>query len=233
MRTVVHPDADVLAAAAAARVITDLADAQAARGTASLVLAGGGVAIATLEQLRLSSARDAVNWGNVDVYWGDERFVPTADADRNELQAREALLDHVPVDPARVHPLPASDGELDLDAAAAAYAEALPERFDVLLLGMGPDGHTASLFPGDPAVESTKAVEAVRDSPKPPPRRLTLTLPTINRATKIYVLAAGDAKAEPVARAQHKSTMDIPVGGVGDHALWLLDASAASAISAG
>ncbi|WP_007026602.1 6-phosphogluconolactonase, partial [Saccharomonospora iraqiensis] len=124
---VVHPGPDVLAAACAARLVTALADAQSRRGGASLVLTGGGTGIAVLEQVRDSPARDAVDWSRVEFFWGDERFVPADDPERNEKQAREALLDHVPVDETRVHPMPASDGEFgaDPDAAAAAYAAVL------------------------------------------------------------------------------------------------------------
>ncbi|WP_019810587.1 6-phosphogluconolactonase, partial [Saccharomonospora halophila] len=124
---VVHPDPDVLAAACAARLVTALADAQSRRGRASLVLTGGGTGIAVLEQVRDSPAREAVDWSRVEFFWGDERFVPADDPERNEKQAREALLDHVPVDESRVHPMPPSDGEFgaDPDAAAAAYAAVL------------------------------------------------------------------------------------------------------------
>src|SRR5690606_18312674 len=127
---VVHRNAESLAAATAARLVTKLVDVQAAKGSASLVLTGGGVGIATLEQLRRSPACDAVDWSNVDIYWGDERFVPAGDPERNELQARQALLDHVPVDPDRVHPMPASDGPYgdNPEAAAAAYADLLAEH---------------------------------------------------------------------------------------------------------
>ena len=94
---VVHRDGDLLAAATAARLVTALVDAQAARGSASLVLTGGRTGIAVLEQLRATPARDAVDWTKVDLYWGDERFLPSGHPERNETQEREALLDHVPV----------------------------------------------------------------------------------------------------------------------------------------
>ena len=164
---VVYANPGLLAAACAARLVTKLVDLQAARGSASLVLTGGGTGIAILEQLRHSPARDAIDWARLDLYWGDERFVPADDPERNEKQAREALLDHVPVDPARVHAMAPSDGEFgdDPDAAAAAYADVLaanarPEdhgpvpTFDVMLLGLGGEGHTASIFPESPATVS-------------------------------------------------------------------------------
>jgi 6-phosphogluconolactonase len=153
---VVHADAALLAEAAAARLVTRVVDAQAAGGRAHVALTGGGVGTATLKALAETPSRDAVDWAAVDVWWGDERFLPPGDPDRNETQARDALLDHVPLDPSRVHPMPAVGDPWgdDVDAAAAAYADELraaarPEErlgvptFDVLMLGVGPDGHVA------------------------------------------------------------------------------------------
>ncbi|GAA1191190.1 6-phosphogluconolactonase [Prauserella alba] len=248
---VVHSDAAVLAAATAARLITALTDAQAARGSASVVLTGGGTGIAILEQMRRSPARDAVDWSRLDVFWGDERFVPAGDPERNEKQAREALLDHVPVDPARVHAMAPSDGEFgdDPDAAAAAYAQALATAaeatatatvatagdvpaFDVMLLGLGGEGHTASIFPDTPAAhEAERSVVAVRDCPKPPPTRVSLTFPAIRRATEVWLVTAGAAKADAVAAA-HRGVgeVELPVAGARGTArtLWLLDTEAAA-----
>jgi 6-phosphogluconolactonase len=246
---VVHPDADVLAAAAAARLIAALADVQARKGSASVVLTGGGTGIAVLEQVRRSPARDAVDWSRLDVYWGDERFVPADDAERNEKQAREALLDHVPVDESRVHPMAASDGAFgdDPDAAAAAYAETLAAAarsastatgaaevpsFDVLLLGLGGEGHTASIFPNSPAAgENRASVVAVRDCPKPPPTRLSLTFPAIRAAEEVWLLTSGEAKADAVALAlAGADPVSLPVAGARgkQRTVWLLDKAAAA-----
>src|SRR6185312_10812466 len=124
---VVHQDATLLARAVAARLVTALVDAQAARGHASVVLTGGGIGIATLRELAASPARDAIEWDALDIWWGDERFLPSGHPERNETQAREALLDAVDVDAARVHPMAPSDGPDgdDVDAAAARYADEL------------------------------------------------------------------------------------------------------------
>lgn len=247
---VVHATGELLAAAAAARLITKLVDAQAAHGVASVVLTGGRTGIGVLEQVNRSPARDAVDWANVDVYWGDERFLPDGDPDRNETQARHALLDHVPVNPERVHPMVPADGKFgpDADAAAAHYAEVLattasPEtdipvpRFDVLLLGVGEEGHTASLFPETPYVqESERTVVGVHDCPKPPPTRISLTLPAIQAASEVWLMTTGSAKAEPVAAALGGAKpVDIPAAGAHgrDLTLWLLDPTAASAIPTG
>ena len=241
---VVHRDAGLLARAVAARLVTGLVDAQAAHGTASVVLTGGGVGVATLRELRDSPARDAVDWGRLDVWWGDERFLAAGSPDRNETQAREALLDAVDVDPARLHPMPAADGPdgPDPEAAAERYRRALaaaaqPEdhapvpTFDILLLGVGPDGHVASLFPESPALYDDRPVVAVRGAPKPPPVRLSLTLATIGRAREVWLIAAGEEKARAIHLAlSGAGPMQIPAAGVRGRAAtrWLLDRGAAS-----
>ena len=239
---IVLPDKVLLAAALAARAITVLVDAQAARGSASVVVTGGSTGTAVLEQLRLSPARDAVDWSRLDVYWGDERFLPLGDPERNETQARAALLDHVPVDPARVFAMGASDAPLgdDPDAAAAAYAHTLAEqagdgavpRFDLLLLGLGEEGHVASVFPRSPAVHAhDRTVVAVRDCPKPPPVRISLTLPAVRAAAQVWVCASGQAKAEAV-RTGLSGAGEVELPGAGarglERTLWVLDPAAAS-----
>jgi 6-phosphogluconolactonase len=234
---VVLASAELLAEAAAARLVTALVDAQAASGVAAVVLTGGRVGGAVLRAVRDSPARDAVDWGRVDVWWGDERWLPAGDPDRNDRQAQDALLSAVPVDPARVHAFPAADGPFagDPDRAAAAYAAELagPPRFDVLMLGVGEEGHVASIFPDSPAARDTGAVAvaAVYDCPKPPPTRLTLTFPTINSATEVWLMAAGAEKAGAIAQALGGADgLAVPAAGVRgrSHTRWLLDAAAAS-----
>jgi 6-phosphogluconolactonase len=244
---VVHADATLLAEAAADRLVTRIVDAQAARGRAHVVLTGGGIGTATLKALAGTPARDAVDWAALDVWWGDERFLPSGDPDRNETQARAALLDHVPLDPARVHPMPAVGAPWgdDVDAAAAAYADELragarPEErlgaptFDVLMLGVGPDGHVASLFPEHPALHETdRTVVGVRGSPKPPPVRISLTMPVIRSASEVWLLAAGGEKATAVALAlSGAGEVAVPAAGArGTRAtLWLLDRAAAAKV---
>ena len=234
---VVLPGQDVLAQAAAARLVTALVDAQAARGSASVVVTGGRVGTAVLAALRDSPARDAVDWSRVDVWWGDERWVPAGDPDRNDGQAREALLSAVP---ARVHAFPAADGPYqDPEAAAEAYAAELAAaagdgpvpRFDVLMLGVGEEGHVASIFPDSPASRDRRPVVAVHDCPKPPPTRLSLTFGAIGAATEVWLLAAGEAKADAVARALAGAAPgEVPAAGARGTArtLWLLDRAAAA-----
>jgi len=240
---VVHQDAGVLANAAAVRLITQIVDAQATGAAASVVLTGGTIADRMYKALNASPARDAVDWSRVDFWWGDERFLPLGDPDRNETQVRAALLDALPLDPARVHPMPASDGADgdDPDLAAARYVDellgpagALP-HFDIVLLGMGPDGHVASLFPGHPELNETRPAAAVRNSPKPPPTRLTLSFDVINSADEVWLIASGEEKAKAVGAALSGGTpVDVPAAGVHGtkRTLWLLDRESASAIPA-
>ncbi|MEU4767213.1 6-phosphogluconolactonase [Actinosynnema sp. NPDC023794] len=240
---VVHRDGELLAAAVAARLVTSLVDAQTARGSASLVLTGGRTGIAVLEQLRATPARDAVDWTRVDLYWGDERFLPAGHPDRNETQAREALLDHVPVPASRVHVMEPSDGRFgdDPEAAAEAYAAVLAAAggpdgsvpsFDVCLLGVGEEGHVASIFPESPAVaERERAVVAVRDCPKPPPTRVSLTLPAIRAAREVWLMTTGAAKGEAVALGlTDADEVQLPAAGARgrERTLWLLDSAAAA-----
>ena len=241
---IIHRDAPLLAKAAAARLVIRLVDAAAARGSASVVLTGGGIGTAVLAELAVAPAADAVDWRHLDVWWGDERFLPAGHPERNETGAREALLDKVDVDPARVHPMPGPDGPDgdDPEAAAARYAAWLSEAarpedhgqvpsFDVLLLGIGPEGHVASLFPGMPALYDDRPVVAVRGSPKPPPIRLTLTLPAICSAREVWILAAGAEKAGAVQLAlSGAGPVQVPAAAARgrQRTLFLLDKPAAS-----
>lgn len=242
-RVIIHPDAGLLAKAVAARLVTRLVDAAAARGHASLVLTGGGIGTQVLAELAAEPARDAVDWPHTDIWWGDERFLAAGDPERNETGARAALLDHVGVDPDRVHAMPGPDGPdgSDPEAAARRYAGWLRAAaqdpgqfpaFDVLLLGIGPEGHIASLFPGLPAVyETDRSVLAVHGSPKPPPTRLTLTFPVIQAAREVWVLASGDDKAGAVGLAlSGADQVQVPVAGARgqEQTLFLLDRAAAA-----
>ncbi len=223
---IIHRDEQLLAKAIAARTVTRLVDSAAARGTASAVLTGGGIGTAVLAELAVAPARDAIDWRHLDIWWGDERFLTAGDPERNETGARKALLDHVDIDPARIHPMPGSDGPDgdDPEAAAARYASWLAEagqgspvpEFDVLMLGIGPEAHVASLFPGLPALHDERSVVAVHDSPKPPPTRLTLTLPSIQAAREVWILASGAEKADAVALAlSGASPVQVPAAGAG------------------
>ncbi len=231
----IHADADDLAYAVASRLITRVVDAQSTGGVAQVVLTGGRVAAVVYQAVAESPARNQIDWQRVEFWWGDERFLPDGDPDRNETQVREALLSHLDVDPARVHPMPADTGQ-GAEAAAAAYAEELAAagspKFDVLMLGVGPDGHVASLFPGYPQLQVTDAAAvAVHDSPKPPPTRVSLTFPRLDRAREIWFVVSGEDKADAVAQAL--SGGDVPAAHpMGqDRTLWFLDQAAASKLT--
>ncbi|MFE6970112.1 6-phosphogluconolactonase [Isoptericola sp. NPDC057653] len=252
---VVHPDADVLAEATAARLLTRLLDAQSVRTPVHAVLTGGTVGIKTLAAVAASPLSAAVDWSGVHLWWGDERFLPDGDPDRNETQARSALVDALVAGsglPAEhVHAMPAPGAVVDgttigtPEESAAAYAAelarfappageddtpAVPE-FDVLLLGMGPDGHVASLFPGHEGLGARGATVGVHASPKPPPERVSLTFDALRRAREVWVVAAGAEKAAQAAAALAGGPVtDVPAAGARgtERTLWLLDAAAAA-----
>jgi len=182
----------------------------------TLVLAGGNTPKRCYELL----AGGEVKWGRVTVLFGDERCVPPDDPDSNFRMARESLLDRVA--PATVHRIA---GELGPDEAAAAYDRIVGALapLDVVLLGAGEDGHTASLFPGHPELQARGWAVGVRSAPKPPPERVSLTLPALQGARHVIVLATGSGKADAVAKARRG---EVPSGMIAG-ALWLIDRAAA------
>jgi 6-phosphogluconolactonase len=244
---VVVPDADILASAVAARLVVKIIDAQAGRGWASVVLTGGRIAAKVLRSVRELPAADGIDWAHVDVWWGDERFLPGGDPERNETQARAELLDALSLDPAHVHPMPAADGPDgdDAEAAAARYARELAAaakpgsselpHFDVLMLGVGEDGHVASIFPEHPVGYATGTTAAVHNSPKPPPTRITLTMGTIQTAEEVWLVAAGSDKAAAVGMAvEGAGPRQVPAAGATgtERTVWLLDRAAAAKVPA-
>ncbi|TFC10107.1 6-phosphogluconolactonase [Cryobacterium sp. MDB2-33-2] len=224
-RVLVHADRAALAASVAARFITTAVDLLHEEGDIHVVLTGGSVATEVLDAVNASAARDTVDWEHVNFWWGDERWLPYADPERNELQARTALLDHLDIPAENIHPFASSDGPRDLDAAGAAYAEELEAasndgtvlpRFDITFLGVGPDGHIASLFPHLPGIrEDTASVLTVRNSPKPPAERLTLSRPALNSSRCIWLVLAGPDKASALGLALAGASRDeVPVAGI-------------------
>jgi 6-phosphogluconolactonase len=235
-----YSDTASLVAGAGDRLVDAITAAINKRGKAHIVLTGGGTGIGMLK--RVGARSGEIDWSKVHLYWGDERFVPIDDDERNEKQAREALIDHIDIPDGNVHPMSASGGPFgeDLGAAASAYGDVLAANsedgqatpdFDVHLLGMGPEGHINSLFPKTPAVRETdRLVIGVADSPKPPPRRITLTLPAVQRSREVWLVVSGAGKADAVAAAVGGANpVDVPAaGGVGREAtVWLLDEEAA------
>ena len=236
---VVVPDADILATTVSARLAIKSSYAHSVHGSVSVVLTGGRVGAQFLRSIGVLPAAGAIDWSRLDLWWGDERFLPSGDPDRNETQAREALLDKVPLDPARVHAMPASDGpdgddpvagaaRYAADLAAAAEPGAALPRFDVLMLGVGEDGHVASLFPDHPVLQETGTTAATFDSPKPPPTRVTLTLPTIQHADEVWLIAAGGDKATPIGTVFAGGHLPAASATGVRRTLWLLDEAAAA-----
>jgi 6-phosphogluconolactonase len=235
----VAADPDALAEAAARRALADLEAAVEAHGTATWVLAGGGTPTAAYRRLAASDLRTGVEWDRIRVAMGDERCVPADHPESNWGQAAAALLDHVPLPEAnRLRPA----GELPAERAADQYQAALAglptsaagtPRLELVWLGVGEDGHCLSLFPGRPEVEvADRLVVAVHGAPKPPRDRISLTLAALAGVERLVVLAAGPAKAEPVARA--RAGEDLPISraveaveGAGGTVTWLLDRAAA------
>lgn len=235
-RVVSYPDADTLAAATAARALTTVADVLSVQETCHLVLTGGSVGIASLDHMAQSPVAQGLDWERVHVWWSDERFVATGHEDRNEGQAQRALLSHVRLPEENIHRMGSSSDFDAPETAAAAYHDNIAAHgspaWDLLILGLGPDGHVASLFPGHRAYTANSAgVVAIHDSPKPPAERVTMGLSAINRAQRIWVVAAGQAKADVVASCL-KNDEYYPGAAVrGTHeTLWLLDAAALSAV---
>ena len=232
----VHPGPDELATAVATRWVRRLREIQDEGRVPAVSLTGGSIAARIhAAVLDVPGHRD-VDWSRVDVWFGDERYLPGDDGDRNAVQADQAMLRHLPFTPERVHPMPASDdGFADLGAAAAAYGEELRAHgdgeLDVMMLGVGPDGHVASLFPGHPALAVDDQVAVgVTDSPKPPPERISLTFAALNRSREVWFVVAGDDKARAVADALGGAEPHrVPAAGVTGRTrtLWLLDEGAA------
>ncbi len=223
-RVLVHPDKAALAGSVAARFITKIIDVLDDLGEANVCLTGGTMGSAVLAAINSSPARDSVDWSRITFWWGDERYLPRGDPDRNDTQSREALLNHLTLDASQIKSFPAPGEQVDIQAAALHYQQQLADaakdggrypRFDITFLGVGPDGHIASLFPDHVAVHETqRVVVAETDSPKPPPERLTLTLPVINSSDRIWLVLAGGDKASALGLALAGANVnDVPAAG--------------------
>ncbi|MGH3349867.1 MAG: 6-phosphogluconolactonase [Nocardioides sp.] len=232
----VHDTAEALAGAVAGEFLSRLADLQAAGDVPTIGLTGGTIAEAIHREIARLAPESGVDWGAVDFFFGDERYVPSDSADRNAGQARAAFLTPVGVPDHRIHEMPSSDSGLSVDDAAAQFSDEVRSHgsggFDILMLGVGPDGHIASLFPGHPQLEAKDAIAVgVTDSPKPPPERITFTFEALRRATTVWFLVSGEGKADAVAKAHAGAQVsEIPATGVTGTAetTWFLDRGAAS-----
>jgi 6-phosphogluconolactonase len=243
---VVAPSAEKLASDVAVRIVSRLDEVLAQRSRAALALTAGSIMESVWAQLARTPGAHEVEWSRVDVFWGDERFVPQDSHDRNDAPAERVLFGRGPFSAATRYSMPAADGRYgdDLDAAAAGYADVLRgarradddgevPSFDIVLLGVGPDGHCCSLFPDHPSAQDLSApVIPVRNSPKPPPRRLSLSFDGLNTADEIWAVVSGSGKADAVAAALNPDVdrAHVPSGGAQgrQRTLWLVDQDAAS-----
>ncbi|CAN7430664.1 6-phosphogluconolactonase [Knoellia sp. LjRoot47] len=235
VEVVVHPGKQALSDAIAARLVTAILDAQAQRGVAHVSLTGGSLGSDLWASVTGCAARSAVDWSQVELWWGDERYLDAGDADRNDVQNDAAGLASLPLDQAKVHRVPGPDTAESAEASATAYGESMRASgggaFDVMILGVGPDGHVASLFPGHPAQQTTDVIAvAVHDSPKPPPDRVSLTFEALRRSRQVWFVVAGADKAEAVANGVSGAAPEVSsaaqVRGE-ERTLWLVDADAA------
>jgi 6-phosphogluconolactonase len=234
----VRRDADAFAEAAANLFIESAIQSVGDRGTFSVALSGGSTPRAVFARLVADeTARVKVSWRQIDWWWSDERSVPPADPASNFRMAFESLLGHVSIDPARVHrlkgeaepALAASEYERDLRAAFGASSREIP-RFDLLLLGLGADGHTASLFPGTAAIAERERLVVANDVPALHAVRLTFTLPLINRARRVAFLVSGAEKAPILARVLEGPPGVLPAQLVSPddgELVWIVDSAAA------
>ncbi|HEX5730446.1 6-phosphogluconolactonase [Microbacterium sp.] len=243
-RVVISPDPAALAESVAARFVHRLAKRSSNGHLVHVSLTGGTMGSAVLAAASRHPRRGGVDWSRVHFWWGDERFVPRGDGDRNEKQAREALLDALELPPENIHAVAASEEGVDLDAAADRYAAELARfaqedatpwpAFDICFLGVGPDGHIASLFPDRPEILITdRATVSVRDSPKPPPERVSLTRPVINGSKRVWLVLAGADKASALGLAlAGASYASVPAAGAKGRkrTVFFIDDAAASQV---
>lgn len=210
-RVVISPDAAALAHDVAERLMVRLIRRSAGGKTSHLALTGGAIGTEVLRAAGAHPRRSEVDWSNVHLWWGDEHFAPTDDGDRNDLAARRALINHIDIPAQNVHTMATSDEAADTEEVAAAYTAELASfgddehpwpPFYLCFLGVGPDGHIASLFPDRGEIQITdRAVVAVHDAPKPPADRITLTRPVINSARCVWLVVSGTDKASALGLA--------------------------------
>lgn len=230
----VHDGPAELSSAVAGELLNRIADLQAGGRVPQICLTGGTIAESIHREVARLAPESGVDWGAVDFWFGDERFVAPDSPDRNVGQARAAFLDQVGA--TRVHAMASTADAPDPDAGAEAYAAELRaaegDRFDIVMLGIGPDGHIASLFPGFPQLDvDDRIAVGVTDSPKPPPERISLTFAALGRSAAVWFLVSGEGKAEAVAKALGGADRhEIPAAGVQgeDETIWFLDHGSAS-----
>ncbi|MDQ2888690.1 MAG: 6-phosphogluconolactonase [Chloroflexota bacterium] len=239
MTVAIYSDADTLSQEAARYVVRVANEAIVTHGRFTLALAGGSTPKKLYALLTSEPYRDQINWALVEVFWSDERCVPPDSEDSNYHLAEEVLLSKVPIPASQIHRMPADAA--DRDAASLVYTEEIQRvfgtngipSFDLLQLGMGPEGHTASLFPHQASLKELRRLVMPVDVPKPPPPRLTFTPPLLNAAVHVLFLVTGQDKADAVAAIlegennpdEYPAQIIQPPEG---EVTWLLDSAAAS-----
>jgi 6-phosphogluconolactonase len=229
-------NAQDVAKQAAQEIIETLEQILSRKNSAHIALTGGTVGILTLEVLSKLLHESDIDLSIVHFWWGDERFVESNSPDRNLIQAKNAMLDSLHIQTGNLHPFPPSDNELPLATARSLFQEHLEKAFgglepamDLTILGMGPDGHVASLFPGNDV--NSELIIAVEDSPKPPPQRLSFSMDLINRSEKVLFVVSGLDKSEAVESVHKDTDCVLPAAQVEaqGQTLWIIDEAAGAA----
>lgn len=223
--------ADDVASRAAKDLATELASLLESQQDVNLVLTGGTVGIKVLSEL--APLMDGLDLSRLEIWWGDERFVESDSPDRNSVQARKALLSRVSIPEKNIHEMPSID-DGDLKTASRTFSEQFDSetpRFDIVLLGMGPDGHVASLFPGSMAIKHGNWVVSEPDSPKPPQQRISLSYEALSSAKQVWFLVAGKDKAPAVSKVFEGELLPATRVSGKELTKWYLDQEAASGIT--
>ncbi len=230
-RIVRMADADEVADIVARRLLGRVVDLQERRGVVHVCLTGGQTANKMYERFAELVPESDLDASKLQLWWGDERFIPATDAERNSLQAVTRLARTIHIKSADIHMMPAKDGRADSHQCAAEYETELDDTiFDVTLVGVGSDGHVGSIFPGHPSFDATnRLVVGVTEAPKDPSERISLTLPAMNRSDEIWIITTGAAKADAVAHAL-EGDPSLPASHLEARqaTYWFLDADAAA-----
>lgn len=224
-------DAEAVAQAAAEHFVGRLAELINQKSSVNVLLTGGTVGIATLSAIAQREDAHLLDWSTVHFWWGDERYVAADSDDRNAVQARRALLSKIAISEVNVHEFPTTDTELTLDQAEhlfSAEVKALNPHFDFAFVGMGPDGHVCSLFPGKPQPPDGALVIAEHDSPKPPAQRLSFSYEAMNSVDEIVFVVAGADKSAAVRQVFDETATALPAARIKGKlkTIWFVDQTA-------
>ena len=228
----IFENADAVAEQAAADLKLFILDVLSRQDELNLAVTGGTVGIKTLAEFS-KVVDDSIDLNRLNIWWGDERYVPLDDSDRNSHQAEQVLLANLNIPATNIHLFPVPGAQEHIQDAAAKFGQEFDKRnisFDLMIMGMGPDGHIASLFPGKSSLTSESSVIAEVDSPKPPKQRLTFGLRVINESKNIWFTVAGFDKADAVSEVISNPLCDLPAAKISgkEETVWYLDQTASS-----